>query len=80
MSERLLGPIVLLQVQRTPLKAPGGLYDPRPLLAVGEAAVGPEGMAGFHEGAWVSTPTTPPTRPAGGAAGPSPSGSPGTTG
>jgi len=53
MSERRLGPIVLLQVQRTPLKAPGGPYDPRPLLPVSEAAIGSEGMAGFHEGAWV---------------------------
>lgn len=53
MSERRLGPIVLLQVQRTPLKVPGGPYDPWPLLAVGEAAIGPEGMAGFHDGAWV---------------------------
>ncbi len=53
MSERRLGPIVLLQVQRTPLKVPGGPYDPRPLLPVSEAAVGPEGMAGFHDGAWV---------------------------
>ena len=35
MSERRLGPIVLLQVQRAPLKVPGGQYDPRPVLAVG---------------------------------------------
>lgn len=53
MSERLLGPIVLLQVQRTPVKVPGGQYDPRPLLPVAEAVVGPDGVVGWHEGAWV---------------------------
>ena len=52
MRERLLGRIRLLQVQRLPLKA-AGHYDPRPLLAVAEAAVGPPGVVGFHEGAWV---------------------------
>ena len=53
MSERLLGSIVLLQVQRTPVKMPGGRYDPRPLLPVAEALIGPDGMAGFHDGAWI---------------------------
>jgi hypothetical protein len=53
MSDRLLGPIVLLQVQRRPVKAPGGLYDPAVLLPVPEAWVGPEGVAGLHDGAWV---------------------------
>jgi hypothetical protein len=53
MSGRLLGPIVLLQVQRRPVKAPGGGYDPLALLPVPEVWVGPEGVAGLHEGAWV---------------------------
>lgn len=53
MSDRLLGPIVLLQVQRRPVKAPGGGYDPTVLLPVREAWVGPDGVAGLHEGAWV---------------------------
>jgi len=52
-SERLLGPIVLLQLQRTPVKVPGGQYDPRPLLPVAEALAGPEGLVGFHDGAWA---------------------------
>lgn len=51
MSDRFLGPIRLLQVQRRPLKT--RRYDPCPLLAVTEAVVGPEGMAALHEGAWV---------------------------
>jgi MOSC domain-containing protein YiiM len=53
MTERLLGPIVLLQVQRSPVKVPGGRYDPVALLPVGEAAVGPDGVVGLHGGAWV---------------------------
>lgn len=53
MTERFLGPISLLQVQRLPLKAAGGRYDPGPLLRVEGAVVGPEGMVGHHEGAWV---------------------------
>jgi hypothetical protein len=53
MSERLLGPIALLQVQRTPVKVPGGQYDPRPLLPAAETLVGPDGVVGWHEGAWV---------------------------
>jgi hypothetical protein len=51
-SERLLGPIVLLQVQRQPLKG-SGRFDPGPILAVEEAWVGPLGLAGRHGGAWV---------------------------
>lgn len=53
MSARLLGEIVLLQVQRMPVKMPGGRYDPQPLLAVNEALVGPDGVVGRHDGAWV---------------------------
>jgi len=53
MKEILLGPIALLQVQRLPAKVPGGRYEPGVILAVEEAWVGPEGMAGFHGGAWV---------------------------
>lgn len=53
MSERLLGPIVLLQVQRRPVKAPGGTYDPGAILPVTEAWLGPDGMVGYHDGAWV---------------------------
>lgn len=53
MSDRLLGPIVRLQVQRDPLKARGIGYDPTAILAVEEAAIGPLGIVGRHEGAWV---------------------------
>ncbi len=53
MTERLLGPIVLLQVQRSPVKVPGGRYNPAALLPVDEAAVGSDGVVGLHEGAWV---------------------------
>lgn len=53
MKELLLGPIALLQVQRLPAKMPGGRYEPGVILPVKEAWVGPEGMAGLHEGAWV---------------------------
>jgi hypothetical protein len=51
-SQRLLGAVVLLQVQRQPLKGSGG-FDPGPILAVEEAWVGPLGLAGRHDGAWV---------------------------
>lgn len=53
MSERLLGKITLLQVQRTPIKMPGGRYDPQPLLAVDEALVGPDGVVGSRDGSWL---------------------------
>ncbi|MFH1330508.1 MAG: hypothetical protein ABIJ48_07665 [Actinomycetota bacterium] len=53
MTGCLLGPIVLLQVQRLPAKAPEGRYRPAAILAVEEAWVGPQGLAGFHDGAWV---------------------------
>jgi hypothetical protein len=53
MSERLLGRIVLLQVQRTPVKLPGGRYDPEPLAQVAEALIGPDGVVGWHEEAWA---------------------------
>jgi hypothetical protein len=50
---RTLGPIVRLQVQRRPLKNRGHGYDPGPILAVSEAAIGPLGVVGRHDGAWV---------------------------
>lgn len=50
---RLLGPIVRLQVQRDPLKTRGIGYDPAGILAVDEAAIGPLGITGRHDGAWV---------------------------
>jgi len=53
MPGELLGPIVRLQVQRVPLKTRGEGYDPGPILAVPEAAIGPDGIAGRHEGGWV---------------------------
>ncbi|HUG75716.1 MAG TPA: hypothetical protein VMM81_08650 [Acidimicrobiia bacterium] len=53
MSDALLGSIVRLQVQRDPLKTRGEGYDPTPILAVDEAAIGPLGMVGRHDGAWV---------------------------
>lgn len=48
-----LGRIVRLQVQRDPLKHRGSGYDPTPILAVDEAAIGPQGMVGWHDGAWM---------------------------
>ena len=49
MSDRPLGRIVLLQVQRSILKHKGVGYDPSPLLEVEEAAIGPQGITGLHE-------------------------------
>lgn len=53
MSDAALGSIVRLQVQRDPVKARGEGYDPTPILAVDEAAIGPLGMVGRYDGAWV---------------------------
>lgn len=53
MRERSLGRIVLIQIQRSVLKFKGERYDPAPLLAVSEAAIGPLGITGVHGGAHV---------------------------
>lgn len=53
MTETILGRIVALQVQRQPLKSRGEGYDPAPILAGEEAAVGPGGMILRHDGGWV---------------------------
>lgn len=53
MSERLLGRIVRLQVQREPLKSKEILYDPSPLASVDRAAVGSGGMVGWVGGGWM---------------------------
>ncbi|MEK7253085.1 MAG: hypothetical protein AAB198_07555 [Actinomycetota bacterium] len=53
MSERPLGVIARLQVQRDPLKERGVGYDPAGILGVDEAAIGPQGMVGRHGDAWV---------------------------
>lgn len=53
MSERGLGRIVRLQVQRDPLKARGLGYDPAPILSVEEASLDALGMTGRHDGGWV---------------------------
>jgi hypothetical protein len=53
MPDRLLGPIVRLQIQRDPLKERGIGYDPAGILSVDEAAIGPHGIVGRHDGAWV---------------------------
>lgn len=53
MSDRLLGPIVRIQVQRNPLKTKGSRFDPEPILAVDEAVIGPPGLVGRHAGGWV---------------------------
>jgi hypothetical protein len=53
MSERVLGTVSRLQVQRRPLKEKGVRYDPMPIVAVDEAAVGPAGMIGSLDGSWV---------------------------
>ena len=53
MSDRPLGRIVRLQVQRSILKHRGIGYDPAPLLQVEEAAIGPQGITGLHDGGHV---------------------------
>jgi hypothetical protein len=53
MPERLLGPIIRIQVQRNPLKVKGASFDPEPILVVAEAVIGPPGLVGRHEGGWV---------------------------
>lgn len=53
MSERELGKIVRLQVQRDPLKARGVGYDPTPILVVEEASLSAAGLVGRHRGGWV---------------------------
>jgi hypothetical protein len=53
MPDRLLGPIIRIQVQRDPVKSKGAGYDPGPILAVEEAVIGPPGVIGRHGGSWV---------------------------
>ncbi|MCB2223380.1 MAG: hypothetical protein KQH83_04305 [Actinobacteria bacterium] len=53
MSERRLGTIARLQIQRSAIKHKGVGYDPAPLLAVEEAAIGPHGISGLADGAHV---------------------------
>ena len=53
MIELVLGPIVALQVHRTPAKAKGIGYLPDAILTVDEAAIGPQGMLGLVAGSWV---------------------------
>jgi hypothetical protein len=53
MPARLLGPIVRIQVQRNPVKSEGKGYDPGPILAVEEAVIGPPGLIGRHDHAWL---------------------------
>jgi hypothetical protein len=48
-----LGRIVRIQVQRDSVKRKGTGYDPTPILSVGEAAIGPFGVVGRHDDAWV---------------------------
>ncbi len=53
MTERELGIIVRLQVQRDPLKAKGEGYDPAAILLAEEASLSAGGMVGRHDEAWV---------------------------
>jgi MOSC domain-containing protein YiiM len=53
MSERELGRIIRLQVQRDPLKVKGVSYDPSGILAIDEASLDAHGMIGRHADAWV---------------------------
>jgi len=53
MSDSPLGRIVRIQIQRSILKHNGVGYDPSPLLQVEEAAIGPRGITGLHEGSHV---------------------------
>jgi len=50
---RVLGEVAHLQVQRSPVRHRGVGFDPTPLLAVDELAVGPPGLLGRHDGGWV---------------------------
>jgi hypothetical protein len=52
-SERVLGVIVRIQIQRSALKSEGRGYDPGPLLAVDEAVLGPLGITGTYGGTRV---------------------------
>lgn len=53
MSEwRAIGEVARLQIQQEPLKA-SGVYEPRFLLSLERAMVGPEGMLGHEGDAWV---------------------------
>lgn len=52
---RELGSIIRLQIQRSSLKTgekPNRIYDPAPLLAVGQLAVSPDGVLG-KDGGWL---------------------------
>ena len=49
----IVGPIVRIKVQSTPLKSEGEGYDPQPILAVEEGVIGPPGLIGRHEGSWL---------------------------
>jgi hypothetical protein len=53
MSERDLGTIVRLQVQRDPIKIKGVAYDPSGILPVDEASLDAMGMVGRHADTWV---------------------------
>lgn len=53
MPDRVLGPIVRLQVQCDPLKNRGFGYDPSPIAEVEEASLDGAGMVGRRDGAWM---------------------------
>ena len=53
MSDSPLGRVVRIQIQRSILKHKGVGYGPAPLLQVEEAAIGPQGITGLHEGGHV---------------------------
>lgn len=53
MTEKVLGRIVALQVQRDPLKQRGVGYDPSPVLQVKEASLDAQGMVGRSDDGWV---------------------------
>ena len=50
---RILGPIIRLQVQRSPLKTgekPNRRYDPDPIVSVGRLRITPDGAYGLENG------------------------------
>jgi len=53
MTDRDLGRIVRLQVQRSPLKEKGRGYDLGPILLVDEASLDRQGIVGHDRGSWV---------------------------
>ena len=53
MTDRTLGKIVKIQIQRQVLKNKNECYDPTAILEVQEGTIGPGGITGLHDGGQV---------------------------